>query len=323
VDESAVHALFRTFESPPVLMSAECTPISRRLCAARRSRRRRSPTCLTGCWSRSRALPARSPWEFATGPTPTRTRSTTPTGARGEICIRRLDYGALILALLGGRRDWFDYAEAYQGHFMDIDICHYSPDPAFIGASYGISPYHTGAPAVSAECAAAGLFLLYYLTGDPDARTAAVGIADWLQATNLGLGQGSGRAVGWPLRSLAVAYENTGDPRYLESCKQLAAYAVQSLESRRGFFSEMPATWNYRGGVSTMNAILASGLMHYWRISGDAAAGRACANIAYNMAYSWMSPTEPGLILGADPLQTLTLTGYAMQDIVPIFWGVS
>ena len=49
-----------------------------------------------------------------------------------------------ILALLGGSREWFDYVESYQRHFMDIDICHYNPDPAYVGASYGISPYHTG-----------------------------------------------------------------------------------------------------------------------------------------------------------------------------------
>src|SRR5579872_924600 len=57
----------------------------------------------------------------------------------------------------------------------------------------------------------------------------------------------------------------------------------------------------------------------------DPGAGRLSAahhaNIAYNMAYSWMSPTEPGLILGADPLQQVYLTGYAMQDILPLFWG--
>lgn len=321
VDEPAVRSLFRTFEAPPLLVSAEWY-------ANQQAFGRGAP--LT-----KETFPELSHWMLESQPS---LDCTVPLGIhnwpdtysdsiynayRGTWgnMYQEVDYGALILALLGGRRDWFDYAEAYQRHFMDIDICHYSPDRAFIGASYGISPYHTGHQPYPLNAPLAGLFLLYHLTGDPDARDAAVGIADWLQATNLGLGEGSGRAVGWPLRSLAIAYENTGDPRYLQSCKQLAAYAVQSLESRRGFFSERPATWNYRGGVSTMNAILAAGLMHYWRVSGDEEVGRACANIAYNMAYSWMSPTEPGLILGADPLQQVYVTGYAMQDILPIFWG--
>ena len=234
---------------------------------------------------------------------------------------QEVDYGAHILFLLNGKRAWFDYAEAYQRHFMDLDICHYHPDPAFVGASYGIAPYHTGSQPYALNAPLAGLFLLHYLTGDPDARAAATGIADWLHAKSTGVGAGSGRAVGWPLRSAAIAYENTYDDKHLQSAQRLAQYALESLEPRRGFFSEPPATWHYRGGTPGMNAILAAGLMRYWRISGDEQAGQACAHIAYNMAYSWMSPTAPGLILGSDPLQQVHLVGYAMQDILPLFWG--
>jgi len=234
---------------------------------------------------------------------------------------QEVDYGAHLLALLGGQRAWFDYAEAYQRHFMDLDICHYHPDPAFVGASYGIAPNHTGSQPYALNAPLAGLFLLYYLTGDEDAREAAVGIADWLHAKSTGVGASSGRAVGWPLRSAAIAYENTGDDKHLQAARRLAEYALESLEPRRGFFSEPPATWHYRGGNPGMNAILAAGLMRYWRLSGDQETGRACANIAYNMAYSWMSPVAPGLILGSDPLQQVHVTGYAMQDILPIFWG--
>ncbi len=234
---------------------------------------------------------------------------------------QEVDYGAYILALLSGRRAWFDYAEAYQRHFMDIDICHYHPDPAYIGASYGIAPYHTGYEPYALNAPLAGLFILHYLTGDPDAREAAIGIADWLHAKNTGVGAGSGRAVGWPLRSSTIAYENTYDEKHLQVSKRLAEFALETLKPRRGFFSEPPATWHYRGGIPGMNAILSAGLMHYWRATGDERVGRACANIAYNMAYSWMSPTEPGLILNGDPLQQVYLVGYAMQDIMPLFWG--
>jgi hypothetical protein len=321
VDERAVEALFRTFAAPPVLMSAEWYADQQAFGRGAPLTKERFPELSRWMLESQPSLACNVPLGIRNWPdTYSDSIYNAYRGTWGNM-YQEVDYGALVLALLGGRRDWFDYAEAYQGHFMDIDICHHSTDPAFIGASYGISPYHTGHQPYPLNAPLSGLFLLYYLTGDPDAQAAAVGIANWLQATNLGIGEGSGRAVGWPLRSLAIAYENTSDPRYLESCKRLAAYAVKSLEPRRGFFSETPATWNYRGGVSVMNGILAAGLMHYWRVAGDAAAGQACANVAYNMAYSWMSPTEPGLILGADPLQALYLTGYAMQDIVPIFWG--
>jgi hypothetical protein len=231
------------------------------------------------------------------------------------------DYGGYVLALLGGSRPWLDFVQAYQNHFMDIDICHHHPDPAWVGACYGISPYHTGHQPYSLNAPLAGLFIRHYLTGDRDAKQAAAGIADWVCATNQGVGAGSGRAVGWPLRSLMIAYENTRDPKHLDAGRKLAESALKVLDPRRGFFSETPATWQYRGGTPGMNAILAAGLMRYWRMTGDEAVGRACAHMAYNVAYSWMSPTEPGLLLGSDPLQQVHIAGYAMQDILPLWWG--
>ena len=70
-----------------------------------------------------------------------------------------------------------------------------------------------------------------------------------------------------------------------------------------------------------MNSILAAGLIHYWRTTGDEQAGQAVANMAANMVYDWTSPTEPGVLLSCDPLQSLHLYGYAMQDVLPFFWG--
>ena len=231
------------------------------------------------------------------------------------------DYGAYVLGLLVGSREWIDYAQAYEEHFMDIDICHHSPKPEYIGACYGISPYHTGHEPYSLNSPVAGLFLLYHLTGDPDARESAVGIADFLHADYLGPHPGSGRGIGWPLRSVMIAYENTGDAKYLVEGKQMAEVALAEVVPRRGFFTELMTAWQYRGGVPMMNSILMAGLIRYWRASGDERIGRLCSDIAHNMAYSWMSPTEPGLILGNCPLQQVYTTGYALQDIAPLFWG--
>lgn len=321
-DQANIQSAFRTFESPPILISPEWY-------AEHQAFGR-------GAALTPEAFPEMHKWMLGRY-TPSLT-CTVPIGLRnwpdsysdsiysayrgtwGNM-YQEVDYGAYILALLGGSREWFDYAEAYQRHFMDIDICHYHPDPSYVGASYGISPYHTGHEPYALNAPLGGLFILHYLTGDPDAWDSAVGIADWLHARNTGLGAGSGRAVGWPLRSSVIAYENTYDEKHLQVGERLAGFALDVLKPRRQFFSEPPATWHYRGGVPGMNSILAAGLMRYWRATGDERVGRACANIACNMAYSWMSPTEPGIILNGDPLQQVYLVGYAMQDVLPLFWG--
>ena len=193
------------------------------------------------------------------------------------------------------------------------------PDSSWVGASYGISPYHTGHQPYSLNAPLAGLFTLYYLTGDPDAREAALGIADWLHKRNLGVGSGSARAVGWPLRSAMMAYENTYDPKHLEAGRRLAEFTLEMLVPRRQFFSERAATWQYRGGLTGMNSILAGGLIRYWRATGDERVGRACANIAYDFAYDWMMPTEPGVLVGADPLQQYR--PHSVHYLQPLFWG--
>ncbi len=234
---------------------------------------------------------------------------------------QEVDYGALAVSLLAGRRDFFDYAEAYQRHFIDLDICHHHPDSTFVGASYGIAPYHTGSRPYALNAPVSGLFLLWSLTGDEDAFEAAAGIADWLVREGIGVGAGSGRAAGWPLRSAVIAWEYTGRERYLDFAAGLAGTVLKQLHPRLGHFSEPPATWHYRGGVPGMNAVLAAGLMRYWRATGDEEVGRALSQLAHNMAYSWMSPTEPGFIYGNDPLQHVYLVGYALQDVLPLFWG--
>ena len=321
-DQPGIQSAFKAFETPPILLSADWYAENQAF------GRTAAPLTQENVADLSEAMTAAIPGLGCNQPQGIRNWPDSYSdsiysayrGTWGNI-YQEMDYGSYIVGLLAGRREWIDFARAYQEHFMDIDICHHSSDPAFIGASYGISPYHTGHQPYSLNAPLGGLFLLHYLTGDPDARESAVGIADWLYRTNLGIGAASGRAVGWPLRSSMIAYENTGDKKHLEAGKRLAEYALAEADPRRGFFSEPATTWQYRGGIPTMNSILMAGLMRYWRAGGDSRVGHLCADIAHNMAYSWMSPTEPGLILNSNPPQQLDLAGYAMQDILPLFWG--
>ncbi len=321
-DQPAIQATFRTFERPPVMISPEWY-------ARQQAFGRGAPLTTETFPELYKYMVARvNPSLACSVPIglrnwPDHYSDSIYSAYRGtwHNMYQETDYGSYILALLAGQRKWFDYVEAYQRHFMDIDVCHYHPDPEWIGASYGIAPYHTGSQPYPLNAPLAGLFILHYLTGDPDARETAVGIADWLYKTHTGVGAGSGRAVGWPLRSAVIAYENTYDKKHLRTAAQLAEWALKRMRPRRQFFSEPPATWNYRGGIPGMNSILAAGLMHYWRATGDERVGQAVANICYDMAYDWMSPTEPGVILSCDPLQHVYLFGYALQDVLPLFWG--
>lgn len=321
-DQPNIQAAFKAFEAPPLLLSAEWYADNQAFGRGAPLTQEKFPELYK--WmveSKKPSLECNQPLGIRNWPDTYSDSIYSAYRWTWQNMYQEMDYGAYIVGLLAGRRELLDYVRAYQEHFMDIDICHHHSDPVWIGASYGISPYHTGHEPYALNAPLGGLFLLHYLTGDPDARESAVGIADWVNATSQGLGADSARAVGWPLRSAMIAYENTGDNKHLETAKRLVEYALAAAAPRRGFFSEPPATWQYRGGNSVMNSILMAGLMHYWRASDDERVGQLCANLAYEMAYSWMSPIEPGLILGGDPLQQVNICGYAMQNVAPLFWG--
>ena len=233
------------------------------------------------------------------------------------------NYAALILGLLGGRRDWIDYAEATMRHSMDTDICHYARDPRHIGGHYGAAGRgHMGYPPYNLSVPLAGYFIMHYLTGDPDMQEAAVGIADWICENNAGLDAESSRSVGWPLRSVMIAYENTGDPRYLEFAGKLVDWVLsdQTLDPRRQQFSgAQGGAWNYRGG--TTDSKIVAGMRRYWQATGDRRAAEMCVNVAYNIVYSHASPTVPGVIVCSDPTAQELLVGYVLADLPAVFAG--
>jgi len=111
------------------------------------------------------------------------------------------------------------------------------------------------------------------------------------------------RQVGWPLRALAIAYEHTADPKFLDAARSLAENAMGDLLPRRYVFTNPGTVWQYRGGTG-MSAQFAAGMMRYWQVSGDERAARIAANAAYQFAYDNLAPEKPGFIVGYDPTQT-------------------
>ncbi len=227
-------------------------------------------------------------------------------------------YGALVVGLLSGTRPFLDYATAYAEHFVDVDICHHHSDPRMVGASYGTCPYHTGGAPYALNPPNNGLFHLYYLTGDRDLWDAAVGIADWVHAAGVGKNAFTARQVGWPLRALAIAYEHTADPKFLDAARSLAENAMGDLLPRRYVFTNPGTVWQYRGGTG-MSAQFAAGMMRYWQVSGDERAARIAANAAYQFAYDNLAPEKPGFIVGYDPTQTHYIAH--LQYVMTLFMG--
>src|SRR5262249_16795313 len=111
-------------------------------------------------------------------------------------------FGLLLHHLRSGKRDWLDVADPLARHLIDIDIYHTDKDGAkYNGGLFWHTDHYgsaaTGTPRGYSRANAqpgksygggpscehnysTGLLHYYYLTGDPQAREAVLGLATWV-----------------------------------------------------------------------------------------------------------------------------------------------
>lgn len=226
-------------------------------------------------------------------------------------------HGMCLEYLMTGDRRWFDLAEASARHYMDVDIIHHwPPNPSLVGLPHGTGPNHTGHDPYSLIAHLNGLVDLYFLTGDPDAWEAAIGVGEGIMRNNYGFG-GSSRDQGWPMQGIGRLYRETRDPKYLNYLHRLLKAALSFTMTRRGTYHEMHSTLSYRGQVPFMNAILGRGLMFLVQDTGDPEAAFLLVQIAKSLSIE--SQQEPGWFnYSPNPYQRGRLTNYNFL-LAPMF----
>lgn len=196
--------------------------------------------------------------------------------------------------LMSGDGRWFDRGEEAARHFMDIDQIHACTGRAkHAGANSSVyTPHHNDTLGIwSAMLRPAGGLLTYWrLSGDEDAREAALLLADYIVRSNAGIGSSSCRDHAGPLHSLTWAYDETHDPKYRDQALKLAEDVKRMLIPRRGTYAESHGAYNYRGNVPWMDAQLAEPLYLLYRQTGEVwiaemMVGLAESIIAENMEY--------------------------------------
>jgi rhamnogalacturonyl hydrolase YesR len=184
--------------------------------------------------------------------------------------------------LMTGDARWFNHLEASVRHIMDIDVCYASAEhPDWVGAIHGLysKDHSTGDPWNPTQ-RMKGMLNYARLTGDRDARAAALGVADSALAAKRAIGAVSVRDHAGVLYALTSAYDETRDPRYLEGARALAHDAMKRIDPRRGTYAEIHGNYGYRGNVPWMVAQLMEPLYDYYRQSGDRAAAEAVVGMA-------------------------------------------
>ncbi len=132
---------------------------------------------------------------------------------------------ALYYALTGQRRV-LDSALVSARHWLDVDFCHYDPDPLIDGGLKIHTRYHvTGGVTPSHEWTE-GFLDYYFLTGRTEALNAARSVAENIlrhleRPTMQTPGATSVREGGWALRALVGMWIGTGEERWREAARRL------------------------------------------------------------------------------------------------------
>ncbi len=172
-----------------------------------------------------------------------------------------------------GRRRFFESGRALAQHWVDVDFCHYSPDPLRMGALIAHSADHvSGGVSVSHQWIE-GFVDYYHLTGKKEAYEAAIAIGDNFirhleQERYEEAGRYQARDLGWMLRGLVGLYRETGEGKYLRYCKEIVERFKDWQQSMGGFLA--PYTDHTRIRVPFMIAIALNALKSYHQIAGDA-----------------------------------------------------
>lgn len=172
--------------------------------------------------------------------------------------------------LMTGDARWFDHLEAAVRHIMDVDVCYASAEhPDWVGSLRGyFNPDHsTGGPWNPTQ-RTKGMLNYWRITGDRDARDAALGVAD-SAAAGRAIGSVSVRDHAGVLYGLVAAYNETRDPKYRDATRALAHDAMKRIDPRRGTYPEIHGNVSYRGNVPWMVAQLMEPMYDYYRLTGD------------------------------------------------------
>ena len=179
---------------------------------------------------------------------------------------------ALYYGLTGQRRA-LDSALVCARHWLDVDLCHYSPDPLQHGGLKVHTRYHgTGGVTPSHEWTE-GFLDYYFLTGRREgleaARSVAENVLRHMARPELAqAGAASVREAGWALRALVGMWLATGEDRWRSEAEGIVRVFLEWYAEYGALLA--PYTSHTMPRVPFMIALTVNSLARYLLIEADA-----------------------------------------------------
>ena len=199
---------------------------------------------------------------------------------------------ALLYSLTGERRV-LDSGLVAARHWLDVDICHYDPDPLIHGGIRIHTRYHvTGGVTPSHEWTE-GLLDYYHQTGRREGLEAATAVAENImrhmaQPRMMTPGDASVREGGWALRAMVGMYLGTGEDRWRQEAQRLAEMYLDWYEQYGALLA--PYTSHSMPRVVFMIALTVNSFARYLLIEDNERVKRLIVNNADDMLAHCLGP---------------------------------
>ncbi len=211
-------------------------------------------------------------------------------------------HGMFCMYARSGIRRFLDYAKVSAFHWMDVDICHWNPDPLINGGQWEHINGHNGGSAdgngpkgvlVCSHEWVEGLIDLWHFTGERRALESAVGIGEnvlRLLETPMyqKAGEANARETGWALRTLMALYVETNDEHWLSKTDFILNQFRQWHELYGAWLS--PYTDNTVIRVGFMISVAVGSLIRYYRVFPKEEIKTMILNAVDDLTESFMNP---------------------------------
>ena len=193
-----------------------------------------------------------------------------------------------------GERRFLDYVIAAAGHWMDVDVCHYSKDPLRMGGQWEHCRKHVlDSTMVCSHEWVEGLLDLYHFTGDERALETALGIGEnvrrLLETPAYQVhGESNARETGWALRSLTALYIETADPKWLEKAEWIVSQFHEWMADYGSWVA--PYTDNTLIHVPFMIAVAMGSLYRYYQVFPEESVKKLLLAACDDLIESAMTP---------------------------------
>lgn len=228
---------------------------------------------------------------------------------------------ALFYGLTGQRRA-LDSALVSARHWLDVDLCHYSPNPLYHGGLKLHTRYHVTGRVTPSHEWTEGLLDYHFLTGRDEGLEAAVSVAENIirhmaQPHMREAGATSVREGGWALRGMVGMWLGTGEERWKTEAARLAELFLQWSEEHGALLA--PYTSHSMPRVPFMISLTVNSLGRYLLIENDGRIKRLIVEVMDDLIQHCIGPDGIFYYKELPSLQRTAPTPHALEALTYAF----